>query len=622
MKATCFFLLLLAARVAAGSTFYVSTNGTNSASGSETEPWAEIQYALNHAASGDTVVVRGGMYPERVAFPMSGISLAAAEGEFAVLDGSAFTVGDGWDALITIEGQDDILVDGFTLRNLRTSVRNCVPIGLLVHDACRNITLKNLTIHDIETTYDGSRGGDAHGLAVYGTSAAGSVSNLLIENVEIYDCLLGSSESLVINGNVEFFTVQNCSVHDNNNIGIDFIGHEGTCPDPALDQARDGLCRSNLIENITTIGNPAYGNDRSSDGIYVDGGTRIVIEANRVLNGDIGIEVASEHQNKSTSYITVRNNIVAGNHTGGIFAGGYDARRGKTEYCTFTGNTLYQNDAGRNYNGEIYLQMYVENCSFRNNLLVARINDGNDAVFIGGIGGSGSNPVNTTFNQNLYFSPVSDPDHHLWTWGGQERYGFSNWRGLGQDSESLSGMDPLLRNPGTGNFHLQATSPAIGAGTNLTVVGDSDCDGQPRIAGGRIDIGADEYAERTLRGTPIDWLDAHGGVAGSYESADADDADGDGFAAWQEYCAGTDPNSAASRFEIIRFSPDAGLVWIGGTNADNTPFVIWQRSSLTTGVWSLVTNMDRLAGQDGTNVWTRPVFGASSIFYRVTASEE
>ena len=77
---------------------------------------------------------------------------------------------------------------------------------------------------------------------------------------------------MVLNGNVEHFVVSHNKVHDNDNIGIDFIGFEGECPTPALDQARNGVCTDNVVYNITSYGNPAYGKDRSADGLYVDGG--------------------------------------------------------------------------------------------------------------------------------------------------------------------------------------------------------------------------------------------------------------------------------------------------------------------------------------------------------------
>jgi hypothetical protein len=74
-------------------------------------------------------------------------------------------------------------------------------------------------------------------------------------------------------------------------------------------------------------------------------------------------------------------------------------------------------------------------------------------------------------------------------------------------------------------------------------------------------------AQVTARGTPYAWLSDHGLVAnGNYEAADLADGDGDGFAAWQEYVAGTDPTEALSVFRatlsqldgqmLIHWTPD------------------------------------------------------------------
>ena len=616
-----FLLLLTAGMRSFAIEYYVATNGADSAAGSFSSPWATIQYAVNQAAAGDAVYVRGGVYAERVTFNQSGLTLRAYEDETPAIDGGGFTVDSGWDALIDLNGQSDFQVDGLELRNFRTSQKNCVPIGLLVRGGSKNIRLLNLKIHDIETNYVGSNGGDAHGLAVYGDSASSSVSNLLIESVEIYDCRLGSSESLVLNGNVEDFTVQNCVVHDNNNIGIDFIGHEGTCSDEALDQARNGRCVDNHVYNITTVGNPAYGTDRSSDGIYVDGGTDIVIERNRVHDGDIGIEIASEHSGKSTSYITVRNNVVYRNYTGGIFVGGYDSGRGKSEFCTIIGNTLYGNDTAKEYNGEIHLQMYIENCVFENNLIYALLNDGGDAVFVGGIGGNGSTPVNTRFDRNLYFSTVANLDNHSWRWGKTEYYSFNAWKGSGNDSNAVYNLDPLLADPSTGDLQLAAASPAVDSGTNRTDRGEFDLAGQPRLYGSQVDIGADEFYPYTATGTPFAWLDRYG-LTNEYKTAEGTDDDHDGMAAWQEYQAGTHPADSNSVFRILSAEPQ--VVWLGGTNEANIPFQIWRSSDLMNGSWEFATNFARLSANNGTNIWQDPlaVDGAEKQFYRITAPKE
>ena len=170
------------------------------------------------------------------------------------------------------------------------------------------------------------------------------ISELVIDGNEVHHLKTGSSESLVVNGNVTHFRITHNIVHDNNNIGIDVIGFERTAPNPAVDQARDGVVSENLVYNITSRGNPAYGNEQNSDGIYVDGGTRVVIERNVMHDVDFGIELASEHKGRATSYITARNNLIYHANTAGVSIGGYDPERGRTEHCTVVNNTLYDND--------------------------------------------------------------------------------------------------------------------------------------------------------------------------------------------------------------------------------------------------------------------------------------
>jgi hypothetical protein len=63
----------------------------------------------------------------------------------------------------------------------------------------------------------------------------------------------------------------------------------------------------------------------------------------------------------------------------------------------------------------------------------------------------------------------------------------------GQDTHSRF-ADPRLRHPASGDLHLRPGSPAIGAGLAVSPrwVGHHDIDGQARVQGARIDIGADE----------------------------------------------------------------------------------------------------------------------------------
>ena len=63
--------------------------------------------------------------------------------------------------------------------------------------------------------------------------------------------------------------------------------------------------------------------------------------------------------------------------------------------------------------------------------------------------------------------------------------------GTGNDAHSLF-ANPQFVDDAAPDLHLQETSPAINAGDNSTTVGNTDFDGDDRILGGIVDIGADE----------------------------------------------------------------------------------------------------------------------------------
>ena len=201
--------------------------------------------------------------------------------------------------------------------------------------------------------------------------APASINNLTISGNEVDHNKTGCSETLTLNGNVENFTVVGNLIHDNNNIGIDAIGYEGTSPQAAYDRARNGTISGNTVYNITSFGNPDYGNVYAADGIYVDGGTNIVIERNTVHDTDLNVELASEHKGKLTDYITLRNNLIYHGNSNGISIGGYDSKRGGTDHCTIVNNTLYDNDMKQTGSGEFQVQYYATNNVFKDNIVYA-----------------------------------------------------------------------------------------------------------------------------------------------------------------------------------------------------------------------------------------------------------
>ena len=274
-----------------GVHYYVATDGVDDNPGTLIQPWETIQKAANSLSPGDIVYVRGGVYYEKVTFNISGsandgyITFQNYEDEVAILDGTDVSVIEGDNGMFLIVDQHYLIIEGFEIRNYRSSTPDIIPIGINIRGIAHHIKLINNRIHQIETNApvdDDLMGADAHGIAVYGTSAPDSVHNIVIDGNELYDLILGSSEGLVLNGNVSQFIISNNILHDCDNIGIDFIGFENTAPISDYDQARNGIVSNNTIYNISSFGNPAYGNSYSAGGVYVDGGRDIVIKQNTI----------------------------------------------------------------------------------------------------------------------------------------------------------------------------------------------------------------------------------------------------------------------------------------------------------------------------------------------------
>lgn len=481
--------------LASAGDFYVSTTGDNGNAGTEISPWRTIQKAAETVGPGDVVHIRGGVYEEKVEINVSGTSgnlivFQSYAGEEAIIDGTSL----GFDpnnsnALISIYSQSFLRIEGITLRNYGTAQRYMVPVGILVDGESHHIEIVGNRIHDIETRYNGYDGGDAHGIGVFG-NMANSIHDILISENELFDLKLGSSEALVLNGNVEDFEVSYNVVRDCNNIGIDFIGFEETGPTPSVDQARNGVCRGNLVFNIDSSFNPAYGGsftsgggDTSAGGIYVDGGANILVEQNVVHDCNIGIELASEHSGRSTSGITVRNNLVYHNHIGGLFMGGYDRQRGMTRNCEVLNNTFFENDSKQDGNGEIYLQFDVGDCTVKNNILFT---NGQGLL----IGNPYTENTNNTVDYNLFFAPN---DAEEWQWKNVYYTDLTAYRNAsGNDANSLLD-DPLFVDPAQSDWRLSSSSPARDEGDNAPDFGSTDLDGLTRVENSVVDLGAFEY---------------------------------------------------------------------------------------------------------------------------------
>ncbi len=485
--------ITLLAQPLAGTTYYVATTGSDSNPGTLAAPFATLQHAAGVAVAGDTVLVRQGIYNALLTPTHSGnasqgpITFAGYPGELATIDGTGLPITGGQNGLITLNNISYFIVEGFELRNYTTAKKTEVPIGIFIEGAGSGVQIVNNHIHAITTTAKTTPkqcGSDAFGLAAYGTAAPASINGLVISGNEIDHLLTGCSETLSVDGNVNGYAVTSNIVHDDNNIGIANIGFEKLSPDPAYDQARNGEVRGNTVYNITSYGNPDYGRQYAADGIYVDGGTQIVIEQNTIYATDLAIEMTSEHKGRVGSYVIARNNLIYGNNSTGLSIGGYGKARGGSDHITMVNNTLFNNDTKRTGSGEFQIQWYATNNIFENNIVYA----GPQALLIHNFTKSEANPASADYN--LYYAVSGVP---TFQWNGVRYTGFTKYQmGTSQDGHSAF-ADPLLVSLTIPDLDLQTGSPALLAGTNLgsAVVGTVDFAGNPRVSGaGAISIGA------------------------------------------------------------------------------------------------------------------------------------
>jgi hypothetical protein len=114
---------------AAGSTYYVSPDGSDTAAGTEEAPFRTIQRAASLVDAGDTVVVRAGRYAGFQLcwdFPQNGtvsqpITFLADSG--VVIEGCNDETADG----INLEESSYVVIDGFTVDNASRNIdRACI----------------------------------------------------------------------------------------------------------------------------------------------------------------------------------------------------------------------------------------------------------------------------------------------------------------------------------------------------------------------------------------------------------------------------------------------------------------------------------------------------------------
>jgi len=235
---------------------------------------------------------------------------------------------------------------------------------------------------------------------------------------------------------------------------------------------------------VSLTGNTITGNTGGGDGGGVgawisgsSGGGTITITSNTVTgnttthsNGHGGgvYAYAQEGSGSGTAGdVILTNNIIAGNNAPGTVAygGGVEAMSYSTSGTkgdvTATNNTIVGNSSGHYGGGAVF--------------------DGNTGrVYNNIIRGNTA----TTTAGDIYLASLATADGY--------NNDYHEINGTWTNSNGNIDADPVF--VGTGDYHLQRTSPCVDTGINTAPsLPATDFDGDPRIIGSAPDIGADEY---------------------------------------------------------------------------------------------------------------------------------
>ncbi|VGO21629.1 choice-of-anchor Q domain-containing protein [Pontiella sulfatireligans] len=292
-------------------------------------------------------------------------------------------------------------------------------------------------------------------------------------------------------------------------------------------------------------------------GIYQGEIVDCIIDDNRARNGGgisdctaILCEISNNEASGSTYCYgggayrsTLYHCTVEGNSSARYGGGVYNSYTYKAHSCLIQNNTATR-DGGGCYNG------YYYNCTIVSNKTV------------GGYPGGGA----------AY--------SYLWN-----SIAYGNLRGVGQDDiigghaysscspDVAAGLDgnitnaPAFADPDNGDFRLSAGSPCIDAGSNAVVYVVVDLDGNARIVGGTVDMGAYEYSATG----PLD-------------------SDGDGMLDADELIAGTGINDPDDFFRVESISNTVAGMIVGWDAVVDRLYSVYWTGNLVDQPFTLLTN--------------------------------
>lgn len=245
-----------------GSTYYVSPDGNDTNNGSTSSPFKTISKAVEKMNAGDTLLLRGGTYYERLDLTKSGnassyYTIKAYPGETPILDGSQAKDSLSGDSALVFQGNSYWKIDGLSIQNYHSA-------GIYLKNGANNINMNNLKIYSIDPLTDTN----------YGCSAIfseGNVQNCSVTNSDIHNVGLKYDRNwhhgIYITGGAQYWKIDNNKIHDNGGSAIhlyngsSFSGKNITITNNTLyNNHKTGLTMWTNANNNTIKNNIFYNN--------------------------------------------------------------------------------------------------------------------------------------------------------------------------------------------------------------------------------------------------------------------------------------------------------------------------------------------------------------------------
>ncbi len=431
--------------------FVDKSKGNDANPGTMESPWATLQFAVNKALPGYTILVKPGEYGslnEEINFragttgnPDKWITIKGYPRRAAVVLSGFNTMGNSY----TAKGAGWIRIEGLTLKN-----------GIFVHNT------QGAPIEVIDNKFDfassSSFSSTSGGCAIYGSNSTyATQKGIVIKGNHIY----GASYGVITgqNGKSRDWLVEN-------NIIERLIYRSGD-----IDYVRI------FGEGHIFRGNIFFGTRHSEKGAaHVDGfqsfneGARNILIENNIISGfDEGIMVSTTGSVGNNNW-TIRNNIFSGTYADSVAGGSYGisihASTGTAKTWNIVNNVYANNKYHGIYLGDNTSYMTVKNNFFYNSNMYLSFNSTRGYMYVG------YNMTNRTAKSPITTDKVGvDPN-----------LVFVN---------PVSVYSNPVSNPNY--FELKKNSPAINAGESLSGLVNSDMRNVKRPQGSYWDIGPYEY---------------------------------------------------------------------------------------------------------------------------------